>query len=46
MKRQGIHALLSLDAVNTNYRCLAGEFDRGDNRIDFCGIEIVLELLE
>ena len=45
MQRQRVYALLPLDRVNANYRCLAGEFDRSYDRIELCGIEISLELI-
>jgi hypothetical protein len=40
MQRQRVYALLSLNRVNANYGCLAGKFDRSNNRIELCGIEI------
>ena len=44
MERQSINALLPLNGVDPNYRCLAGEFDGCDNCVELGHIEIALEL--
>ena len=45
MKRQGIHAFLPLNGVDSNHGRLAGELDCRNNCIELVAIEIVLELL-
>jgi hypothetical protein len=45
MKCQRVDAFLPLDRVKVNHRRFAGEFDRPDNRVKLCGIEIALELI-
>jgi hypothetical protein len=44
MKRQGIDALFPLNGVNPNHRRLAGELDRGDDRVELGHVEITIEL--
>jgi hypothetical protein len=44
MKRQGVHALFSLDGVNPNHRRLAGKLNCRDNRVELGHIETSIEL--
>jgi hypothetical protein len=45
MKRQNVHAFPPLYRVDANNGCLAGEFDRRNNRIQLGYVEIALKLL-
>ena len=45
MKPQGVHALYSLDSINTNHRRLSGELDCRNNHIELGRIEIAFKLL-
>lgn len=45
MKRQDVHALLSLYRVNANNGRLAGEFDCRNNGVKLGNVQVVLKLL-
>ena len=44
MQRQGVHSLFPCDRIDTDYWRLARQINRGHNRVEFCHIEIALEL--
>ena len=44
-RREDVHALRSFDRVEAHYGGLAAEFDCRNDRIQFGGVEIALELL-